>query len=250
MSARQSNTEAACRETIAWHDAECGTYSADLPLWRELAASNGDAILDVGAGTGRVSLDLARAGYSVTSLDIDPPLLAELARRAGDTDVATAAADARDFDLGRAFTLIIVPMQTVQLLGGTAGRARFLARARRHLAPGGRLAIAISERLDLFDEREGAALPLPDILERDGVVYCSQATAVRRVPGGHVLERRREMVAADGTHTSQPDVIHVDCVSVDELEREGLAAGLRPAGRRDIEATIDHVGSVAVMLDG
>jgi SAM-dependent methyltransferase len=250
MSAPPTRAEGSRREAIAWHDAECGAYSADLPLWRELADAYGAPILDVGAGTGRVALELARGGHRVTALDVDHVLLSELARRAGELEVSTAVADGRDFELGRRFALIIAPMQTVQLFGGPTGRARFLVSARRHLAPGGRLAVAISERLDFFDERNGGALPLPDILERDGVVYCSQATAVRRVSGSYLLERRRETVAPDGTHSAEPNVIHVDRVTAEELEREALAAGLRPAGRRDIEATVDHVGSVVVMLDG
>ena len=43
---------------VIWHDVECGAYVADLPLWRELAAACEGPILDVGAGTGRVTLDL------------------------------------------------------------------------------------------------------------------------------------------------------------------------------------------------
>lgn len=249
MSRPQTRAESSHRDAVAWHDVECGTYSADLPLWRELAAAYGNPILDVGAGTGRVTLDLARQGHSVTALDVDGAFLAELARRAGGLDVSTAVADAREFELGARFALIMVPMQTVQLLGGPEGRGRFLARAHRHLASGGRVAIAISERLDLFDERDGTALPLPDMLERDGMVYCSQATAVRRVSGGYVLERRRELVAPDGTHTSEPDVIHVDRVSANELEGEARTAGLRPSPRREIAPTDDHVGSVVVLLD-
>jgi len=50
-----------------WHDIECGAYTADLPLWEELAA--GGAVLDVGAGTGRVALRLARAGCAMTAVD-------------------------------------------------------------------------------------------------------------------------------------------------------------------------------------
>ena len=61
-----------------WHDVECGGYAADLPLWRELAAREAGPVLDVGAGTGRVALDLARAGHDVTALDRD----AGAARRA------------------------------------------------------------------------------------------------------------------------------------------------------------------------
>ncbi len=68
--------------TVIWHDLECGGYVADLPLWRELARERGGPILDVGAGTGRVALDLARNGHEVTALDRDPELLDALRRRA------------------------------------------------------------------------------------------------------------------------------------------------------------------------
>ena len=59
---------------------ECGRYVADLALWQELAARERGPVLDVGAGTGRVALDLARAGHAVTALDREPELLAALAR--------------------------------------------------------------------------------------------------------------------------------------------------------------------------
>ena len=49
-------------EHAIWHDVECGAYEADLELWRELAREAPEGVLDVGAGTGRVALRLARAG--------------------------------------------------------------------------------------------------------------------------------------------------------------------------------------------
>jgi SAM-dependent methyltransferase len=237
--------------SVIWHDLECGAYAADMALWRELADEHGDPVLDVGAGTGRVTLDLARRGHRVTGLDRDPVLIAELERRATGLDVTTVIADARAFALADRFPLIIVPMQTVQLLGGEPGRLEFLACARRHLAPaGGLVAIAISEMLELYSAADGAAVPIPDIRELDGIVYSSQPTAVREDGEGFVLERLRETVRLDGERRSEPDVIHLDRLSTGTLEAEAAEVGLDPCGRHEIPPTTDHVGSVVVMLRG
>jgi SAM-dependent methyltransferase len=234
--------------SVIWHDLECGGYLEDLPVWRELAEQLGAPVLDVGAGTGRVSLDLARRGHEVVALDVDAELLAELGRRADDVPLTTAVADARDFALGQRFPLIIAPMQTVQLLGGRAGREAFLGCAREHLAPDGRLAVAIAETIDAYEVAEGALGPLPDVLEREGVVYFSQPTAIRADGDGFVLERRRERVTVDGARTVEDNHIHLDRLTAEELEDEARAMGLRVAARRLIDATDDHVASTVVML--
>ncbi len=241
--------------TVIWHDIECGAYAEDLPLWRSLAASRGDPVLDVGAGTGRVTLDLVAAGYRVTALDRDPELLDALERRLGDNsriagDISqTVIADARDFDLGeRRFPLVIVPMQTIQLLGGAEGRGRFLRCAHRHLTPGGLLAAAIAEVLELYEVVDGFEMPLPDVREYDGVVYSSQPTAVRTERGGFVLERQRETVAPKGERTVEQNLIRLDGLTARGLEREGRAAGFTPAGRATVHATTDYSGSEVVML--
>ena len=236
--------------SVIWHDLECGTYAADMALWRELADRCGDPVLDVGAGTGRITLDLARRGHRVTALDRDPVLIAELDRRADGLEVSTAIADARSFELQERFPLIIVPMQTIQLLGGERGRIEFLGRARRHLVSGGLVAVAISDTLELYDSGQGLPIPVPDIRELDGVVYSSQPTAVRQDGDGFVLERLRETVSPDGDRTEEHDLIRLDRLSAATLEAEARLSGLTPGGRSLIPPTADHVGSVVVMLGG
>jgi SAM-dependent methyltransferase len=238
--------------SIVWHDVECGGYTADLPVWRALAEQEAGPVLDVGAGAGRVALDLARAGHDVTALDLDGELLAELGARAEREGLAvrTEQADAAGFELsGPLFGLILVPMQTIQLLPGRAARSAFLASAREHLAAGGLIALAVAEELEPFEADMTHPLP-PDTGERDGWRYRSFPVAIRRRGDRVVLERVRVLTAPDGTTSSEDDAIALVTLSADALEAEGRAAGLRPEEPHFIEETDAHIGATVVMLRG
>jgi hypothetical protein len=160
----------------------------------------------------------------------------------------TVVADAREFALDQRFPLVIVPMQTIQLLGGPEGRGSFLRCAHRHMEPGGALAIAIAEVLDLYEVVDGMPMPLPDVREVDGIVYSSQPTAVRADGSGFVLERRREIVSLEGDMTVEENVIRLDRLTVRGLEREGVEAGFERGGRAHVPATEDYSGSEVVVL--
>ena len=235
---------------VVWHDVECGSYDADLSLWRELARAQGGPVLDVGAGTGRVAIRLAHAGHEVTALDRDGELLAELAARAeaAGLRVETVLADACAIELPRRFTLIAVPMQTLQLLPGADARNDFFAGAAAALAPGGLLAAAITDALEGFDER--APLPLPDIGEVDGLQYLSQPVAVREQAGSVRIERVRQVVAPGGERTTEDDAIELQSVTAEGLAEEAAPHGLRAEEPRRVPATDEHVGSTVVMLRG
>jgi SAM-dependent methyltransferase len=242
---------------VVWHDLECGAYRADLPLWRELAeiARQEDSlarILDIGAGSGRVSLDLARAGHRVTALDLDNELLAALRERKGELPVEVIEADARHFELPlHDYALCLVPMQTIQLLGGEDGRSAFLRCAHAHLRSGGLLACAIVTELEPFDaELEGRG-PSPELTQIGDELYSSRALSVRLQRRSIRIERERSVASGEALtdpRVRERSVIELDRVSSSILRREGTRAGFSDAGIRTVACTEEHVGSTVVML--
>jgi len=233
---------------VIWHDLECGSYDLDLAGWRELAEAARGPVLDVGAGTGRVTLDLARRGHEVVALDADASLLAALRERAGGLLVDTVHADARELDVEQRFPLIIVPMQTLQLLGGSAGRTAFLTRARAHLTEDGIVAMAIADALEGAAVGEYSEPPRPEMREIDGIVYSSRAVAITDEGDRCAIFRIRETVDEVGAHTSQENVVRLDALDPATLEGEGRAAGLRILPRGSVPESDEYIGSTVVML--
>jgi SAM-dependent methyltransferase len=240
-------------DEVIWHELECGSYRADLELWSAIASTEQGSVLDIGAGSGRVSLHLASQGHRVIALDRSQELLAWLSQRAGDLELETICADARSFDLPKpgSVGLCVLPMQTLQLLGGARGRAAFLKCARASLRPGGLLACAIVCDLEPFDCAEGHSGPSPERAQVGELLYVSHATRVALAGETIVLERQRRIVSLDGqTRGGDPerDVIELDQVTPAQLWREARAAGLHREASHVVEATVEHTSSTVVML--
>ncbi|HET7454413.1 MAG TPA: class I SAM-dependent methyltransferase [Solirubrobacterales bacterium] len=229
-----------------WHDVECGAYAADLPLWEELAVRQGGPVLELGCGTGRVALHLARRGHEVTGLDRDEELLGVLEQRAEGLNLSSHRADARDFELRRQFGLVLAPTHLLQLLPEREERSECLRCVAAALRPGGLLAAAIIEAMP---EPDGAPPPLPDVREVDGWVYSSLAVEAAIGEGEIVIRRLRQAVSPEGELSEEPNEVRIATFSASSLEADAETAGLRPASRLEIPETDLHVGSIAVLLE-
>lgn len=127
------------------YQAHYNHYTDDLPFWLELAARQKGPILELGCGTGRVLLFLARAGYLTYGLDKDARMLAVLQNQV-DPELAERChffrADMSAFHLACQFPLILLPCNTLSTLNADVRRS-MLANVHRHLSPGGLFATSL-----------------------------------------------------------------------------------------------------------
>ncbi|GAB3409216.1 class I SAM-dependent methyltransferase [Schumannella luteola] len=115
-------------------------------------------VLDLGAGTGKLTRALAVRGLRVSAVDPDPAMLAALAERSPDIPVAEGTAESIPFP-DAAFDLV-----TVAQAWHWVDAPRAFAEVARVLRPGGALALVWNER----DERDSWNRRFGEIAERSG----------------------------------------------------------------------------------
>ena len=138
--------------------------AGDIAFYRRLAHEAAGPVLELACGTGRVAVALAGDGIDITGIDISEGMLTVAQRKRGllpETARARLAlhlGDMCELDLDRRFGLIFVAFRSFQHLLTIDLQRSALAVMRRHLVPGGRVALHLFDpRLDLLIE--GVAAP-------------------------------------------------------------------------------------------
>lgn len=144
----------------ALYDLEVPDAGERVPLLQALA-EDGDSALDLGCGTGRYTLPLARAGVTMTGLDITPPMLAHAKTKAeaAGLSIEWVEADVRSFQLNQRFPLIFDAGEAFVHVLDRAGHEQILARVREHLAENGRFVLMVTflrpaKMVDNMEENE------------------------------------------------------------------------------------------------
>jgi len=162
----------------------------DVAFFVEAATRAGSPVLEIGCGTGRVLVPIARAGVEIVGVDASPGMLDVCRRRLGDepADVRARArlveADMRSFDLGRTFTLATLPFRPFQHLLTVGDQLACLRTVRGHLGDGGMVI------LDLFN-------PSLEALAHQPVGEEFGEEPEFRTPDGRRVVRRHKTVAQD-----------------------------------------------------
>jgi SAM-dependent methyltransferase len=194
---------AALYEDALFYDHFYHRRSADVGLYVELARRHGSPVLELGVGTGRVALALARAGFEVLGIDVMESMLqrarARVAKlpRASRARVRLRRGDMRRLGLSERFPLVIAPFNALTHLYERADLERTLQGCRRHLAARGRLAFDVMmpdlraltqdpERLyrgrDVKDPRDGRRMVYHEASHYDRVRQIRSVTMVLQSP--------------------------------------------------------------------
>jgi len=126
-----------------------GTFRGDVEWYCRKAVESGGPVLELGAGTGRVTIPIAEAGIRVTALDLDGEMLANLRRKADalPPDVAARISvtqgDMRSFVLDDRYALVIIPFRAFLHNVTREDQLATLRCAHSHLRPGGELALNV-----------------------------------------------------------------------------------------------------------
>jgi 2-polyprenyl-3-methyl-5-hydroxy-6-metoxy-1,4-benzoquinol methylase len=116
------------------------TAPADLPYYLKLIEGRRPlSILELGCGTGRLTLPLAKRGALVTGLDLSAPLLewARLKAKTENIAVSLLQRDMRAFDLGEKFDVIIIPYNAFNHLYDLSSISRMIQSTKSHIKPDG-----------------------------------------------------------------------------------------------------------------
>ena len=114
----------------------------DILFYVEEATRADGTVLELGCGTGRVSIPIAQAGIDVVGIDSSSTMLTrtrEKSQKAGTQNLKLLCADMCDFNVSSKFDLVIIPFRGLLSLLSVDDQIRTLTNIKRHLVPDGKL---------------------------------------------------------------------------------------------------------------
>lgn len=119
------------------YDLESSQFKAEDSWLLALAQAAAGPVLELGAGTGGITIPLAQQGIALTALEVAPQMLAHARAKAGDLPIRWVLADVRNFHLGQRYPLIFTCGGVISHLITLAEREAMLQNVWQHLTAEG-----------------------------------------------------------------------------------------------------------------
>jgi len=193
-------------------------------------------VLELGCGTGRVTLPIAEAGHEIWGLDLSDEMLAQLRGKLQRFPASVAArvhfvhADMAGFDLGRTFELIIAPFRAFQALTEENDQQACLRCVKAHLSDRGRFVMNVFKPKRIFDE----TWVKPESFDWEALDPRSRKT-VRRYETCKRIDLRRQVLYVDLTYRIEGSEDVVEPLAIRYYYEDQMRALLEKSGFRIIE---------------
>lgn len=167
------------------YDLENQDFEPDGVFVLEFAKKLGGTVLEVGCGTGRITIPVAQNQVDMTGLDVVPEMIQRAKQKAGNLPIHWVIDDIRSFHLAQSFRLIFETGSVFQHLLTRLDQESYLARVREHLEDQGRF---------IF----GLMFPHPELLtseesEKDWFQYDDHYGHTIRVSGTELYDPIRQV---------------------------------------------------------
>lgn len=176
----------------------------DYDFYRLLIESNPGPVLDLGCGTGRILLPLAREGIEVHGLDSSEAMLAICQGKldSENLSVSLVQADIRQFALNERFATILIPGFSIQMLLEEDELDSCLKSCLEHLSPGGQVVIPTYfpwEMLDSGLDETPLTKRRESAVDGNGQRFVAwQGWQIDKLEQQLTLKNRFQRVGADG----------------------------------------------------
>lgn len=227
-----------------------GSLQGDIQWYCRKAVDSGGPVLELGAGTGRITIPIAEAGVRVSAVDLDGGMLGRLRQKAASlpadvqSRISAHPGDMRTFTLDEQFALIIIPFRAFLHNITRDDQLATLRRAHAQLRPGGELALNVFHpSLQYMAANAGAyagvwrwrkTLKLPD----GGFVVYSEASRYDTVHQRLESMIRTEEFGADGD-LRRTNMMHLELAY---LYPSDIASLLAESGFELVRVSGDFLG--------
>ncbi len=153
------------------YDLEGKGHASDIPFYLHHIEIYGDPALELGCGTGRITIPLAEAGIDITGIDVLDTMLSDARKKAESKGIKIqwVKADCRNFYLNRKFNYIFFPFNSILHLHDLESYEACFSCVKKHLTPDGKFVIEVfNPRLDVLTRDSSERVSIAEYPDPDG----------------------------------------------------------------------------------
>lgn len=138
----------------------------DIPFYLDQASNINGSVLELGCGTGRVTIPMAEMGIDVTGVDISPAMVCKLKEKAANSGVILKShvMDMRHLRLDQNYQLVVIPYRGFQSLMDVEGQEKCLNSIHRHIEHGSKVIVDMFvPSRELFDQYDDISYQVKEI---------------------------------------------------------------------------------------